>query len=100
MEYNAYQYVHASTHYSAGQPASGKLLHSAISVSKTGICGQAMRANKTHASVAAYSDPKTRSRFYRGFADKSGPDHFMIFRKTNCFLSGPENKPVGVLDMR
>jgi hypothetical protein len=60
--------VPAITYYLAGQPASGKLLHSVMSVSKTGICGQAMRANKTHASVAAYSDPKMRSRFYRGFA--------------------------------
>ena len=31
---------------------------------------------------------------------ESVSDHFMIFRKTNCFLSGPENKPVEVLDMR
>jgi hypothetical protein len=31
---------------------------------------------------------------------KSVSDYLMIFRKTNCFSSGTENKPVGVLDMR
>jgi hypothetical protein len=90
-----------SAHFLAGQPAISEFLNSVISFSWTGKCGQARRANKAHASGAAYSDPKIRPKFSKC---SERPcivlEHVIISSGKTCFFSGAESEPVQVLDTR